>query len=91
MNPTRLRELCAAPELALLPPMLAMLDAIVSSLHAQHPTIEHEWTAGDPHTLRDARALVAAIARTRRAVVDYRAAVRRSLRTPYGDIDDLPF
>lgn len=91
MNAARLRELCAAPELALLAPMLALLEAIVSSLRAQHPTLDDEWTASDPPTLRDARALVAAISRTRRAIVDYRAAVRRSLRAPYGDVDDLPF
>ena len=58
---------------------------------AQHPTIEHEWTASDPHTLLNVRVLVAAIARTRCAVVGYRAAVRRSLREPYRDGDDLPF
>ena len=91
MNDARLRELCAAPELAQLPPLLAMLDALVYSLCAQHPTIEHEWTASDPGTLLDARVLVAAIARTRCAVVGYRAAVRRSLREPYRDGDDLPF
>ena len=68
-----------------------MLDALVSSLRAQHPTLEHEWTPTDPHTLLAARALVVAIARTRCAVVDYRATVCRSLREPYCDGDDLPF
>jgi hypothetical protein len=91
VNDARLRELYAAPELAQLPPLLASLDALVHSLRAQHPTLDHEWTTSDPATLLEARALIAAIVTVRHQVVAYRRAVRHSLRQPYCDGDDLPF
>jgi hypothetical protein len=91
VNDARLRELWAAPELAQLPPLLAGLDALAIMLRAQHPTLDHEWTAADPASLLEARALIAVIASTRRRLVAYRRAVGRALRDPYCDGDDLPF
>lgn len=91
MNEDRLREFWAAPELAQLPPLLAVLDALAASLRVQHPTLDHEWTASDPPTLLEARALAAILVRARCAVLAYRRVVRRSLRGPHHDCDDLPF
>jgi hypothetical protein len=91
VNDSRLRELWAAPELAQLPPLLAALDALATMLRAQHPTLDHEWTATDPPSLLEARALVAVIATTRNQLIAYRRAVARALRNPCADGDDLPF
>lgn len=91
MNEARLRELWAAPELAQLPPLLAGLDALAIMLRAQHPTLDHEWTATDPPSLLEARALIAVIATARGQLVAYRRAVARVLRNPCADGDDLPF
>ena len=86
-----MRELWAAPELAQLPPLLAGLDALASMLRTQHPTLDHEWTATDPPSLLEARALIAVIATARDQLVAYRRAVARALRHPCCDGDDLPF
>jgi hypothetical protein len=91
VNDARLRELWAAPELAQLPPLLAAFNALAAMLRAQHPTLDHEWTATDPASLLEARALVAVIATTRAQLVAYRRAVGRALRDPDGNGDDLPF
>lgn len=90
-NEARLRELWAAPELAQLPPLLAALDALALMLRAQHPTLDDPWTATDPASLLEARALITVIATARRQLVAYRRAVHRALRVPYCDADDLPF
>jgi hypothetical protein len=91
VNDSRLSELWAAPELAQLPPLLAGLDALAIMLRAQHPTLAHEWTATDPPSLLEARALIDVIATARTQLVAYRRAVARALRDPYCDGDDLPF
>lgn len=86
-----MRQLWAAPELAQLPPLLAGLDALAIMLRVQHPTLEHEWTATDPASLLEARALIEVIATARTQLVAYRRAIGRALRDPYCDGDDLPF
>lgn len=86
-----MRDLWAAPELAQLPPLLAALDALAIMLRAQHPTLDHEWTATDPASLLEARALIAVIASARTQLVAYRRTVGRALRNPSGDSDDFPF
>lgn len=86
-----MRDLWAAPELAQLPPLLAALDALAIMLRAQHPTLDHEWTATDPASLLEARALIAVIASARTQLVAYRRTVGRALRNPLSDSDDLPF
>jgi hypothetical protein len=91
VNDARLRELYAAPELALLPTLLAGLDALAIMLRAQHPTLDHEWTESDPASLLEARALIAVIASARNQLSAYRRAVCCALREPYCDGDDLPF
>jgi hypothetical protein len=91
VNSARLSELWAAPELAQLPPLLAGLDALATTLRAQHPTLEHVWTATDPGSLLEARALIQVIATARTQLLAYRRAVRRALRNPYCERDDEPF
>jgi hypothetical protein len=85
------RELWALPELALLPVALATIDALLAALEAQHGTLTDEWQTGDPATLRDARALVLELQRTRGALVRYVRAVRRPLHMPAAVRELLPF
>lgn len=85
------RELWALPELALVPALLAMLDGMLASLHAQHGTLREHWQPGDPPSLRAARALADELLRARYAITRYTRAARRTLREPRGDDHDLPF
>jgi hypothetical protein len=85
------RELCALPELALVPALLAAVDGLVVSLHAQHGTMREHWQPGDPASLRAARVLADELLRVRRAVMRYARAARRTLREPRGDDHSLPF
>ena len=66
MKPPSVRELWALPELALLPVLLAAIDGMLASLHAQHGTLREEWQPGDPPTLHEARALADELERARR-------------------------
>ena len=91
MKPPTLRELWALPELALVPALLAAIDGLLASLHAQHGTLREDWQPGDPPTLREARALAHDLVRARRALRRYACAVRRALRQPIRHDDQLPF
>jgi hypothetical protein len=91
MKPPSVRELCALPELALLPALLAAIDGLLASLHAQHGTLREDWQPGDPPTLRQARALADELLTARRALRRYACAVRRPLRQPIPHHDQLPF
>jgi hypothetical protein len=85
------RELWALPELALVPALLAGVDGLLASLHAQHDTLQEHWQPGDPSSLRAARVLADELLRVRRAVIRYTRAARRTLREPRGDDHSLPF
>jgi hypothetical protein len=91
MKPPSVRELWALPELALVPALLAAIDGLLASLHAQHGTLREGWQPGDPPTLREARALVDELDTARRALRRYARAVRRTLREPVRHDDQLPF
>lgn len=92
MKTPDIRELWAAPELALVPPLLAAVDATLAALRAQHDTLDHEWLPADPHSLRAARAVTAELGRTRAALLAYVCAVRRALHADGDTRDDsLPF
>ena len=91
MKPPSARELWALPELALVPALLAAIDGLLASLHAQHGTLRDEWQPGDPNTLCEARALVDELDTARRALRRYARAVRRALRQPEQQDDQLPF
>lgn len=83
-------ELWAMPELALVPALLAAIDGLLASLHAQHGTLHEEWLPGDPPSLVHARLLADQLVRARAALQRYVRAVRRSVKTPT-DQDPLPF
>jgi hypothetical protein len=85
------RELWALPELALVPALLAAVDGMLASLHAQHGTLREHWQPGDPPSLHAARVLADELLRVRGAVVRYTRAARRTLRQPRGDDHSLPF
>jgi hypothetical protein len=85
------RELRALPELALVPALLAAVDGLLASLHAQHGTLREHWQPGDPHSLRAARVLADELLRARHAIRRYPRAARRTLREPRRDDHSLPF
>ena len=91
MKRPTVRELWALPELALVPALLAMLDGMLASLHAQNGTLLEQWQPGDPPSLRAARALADELLRARRPIVRYTRAVRRTLYEPPRDDHSLPF
>jgi hypothetical protein len=85
------RELWALPELALVPALLAAVDGLLASLHAQHGTLCEPCQPGDPPSLRAARVLAAELLRVRSAIIRYTRAARRTLREPRADDHSLPF
>jgi hypothetical protein len=91
MKPPTVRELWAMPELALVPALLAAIDGMLASLHAQHGTLQELWRPGDPPSLRAARLLADELLRARRALIRYSRSVRRTLREPRGVDHSLPF
>lgn len=91
MKPPSVRELWALPELALVPALLAAIDGLLASLHAQHGTLREDYQPGDPPTLRQARALADELHTARRALRRYVCAVRRALQQPVRHDDQLPF
>jgi hypothetical protein len=91
MKRPSVRELWALPELALLPALVAAIDGLLASLHAQHGTLNDDWQPGDPPTLHEARALAEDLLRARRAISRYARAVRRVLRQPRTTDDSIPF
>jgi hypothetical protein len=91
MKQPSVRELWALPELALIPALLAAIDGLLASLHAQHGTPREDRLPADPRTLREARALADELHTARRALRRYVCAVRRTLRQPVRHDDQLPF
>jgi hypothetical protein len=91
MKRLTVRELWALPELALVPALLAAVDGMLASLHAQHGTLGEHWLPGDPPSLRAARVLVDELLRARFAIIRYARAARRTLRKPRGSDHSLPF
>ena len=91
MKTPSVRELWALPELALVPALIAAIDGLLASLHAQHGSLRDDWQPGDPNTLAEARALVDELDTARRALRRYARAVRRTLRQPEQQHDQLPF
>jgi hypothetical protein len=91
MKRPSVRELWALPELALVPTLVAAIDGMLASLHAQHGTLRDDWQPGDPPTLREARALAHELLRARRALRRYARAVRLTLRDTDRVDHELPF
>lgn len=92
MKTPHVKELWAAPELALAPPLLAALDATLAALRAQHATLDEEWLPSDPRSLHAARAFVAELARARAALLAYVRDTRRALRRHHAVVRaPLPF
>lgn len=85
------RELYALPELALVPALVAALDGLLASLHAQHGTLREHWQHGDPPSLCAARVLADELLRSRSALLRYTRAVRRTVRQPRRGHQPLPF
>ena len=54
MKRPTVRELWALPELAIVPALLAVLDGMLASLHAQHGTLKEHWQPEDPPSLCEA-------------------------------------
>lgn len=91
MKTPSVSELWAMPELALLPALIAAIDGLLASLHAQHGTLNDDWQPGDPPSLAQARLLVDELVRARSALRRYVRAVRASLNQAPPDQEPLPF
>jgi hypothetical protein len=96
MRPLNLKELSTARELVELRLLTAALNALLTVLRFEHPTLQALAEPTDPPTLRAARRLArhalllrAACRHYRAACRHYRAAVRRVLADP--PADDFPF
>lgn len=87
-----IKELWAAPELALVPTLVTTVDAMLATLRAQHGTLDHDWRPTDPRSLRAARVFAAELSRARGALLVYIREARLALRDPIDEHDDpLPF
>jgi hypothetical protein len=89
MNLRRRRELCAARELIEIRVLAAALDALLTALRFEHPTLDTLAEPTDPPTLRAARGLVSQLRLLRAGLRSYRAALRDVLAHPPDD--DIPF
>ena len=89
MSPRLRRELCLAPELLELRLLAAALDALLTALRFQHPTLDRSDGPDPPPTLRAARRLALRARALRAELRAYRAALRALLQHPPDD--DLPF
>ena len=89
MNLQRRRELCAARELVEIRLLTAALDALLTALRFEHPTLDTLGEPTDPPTLRAARRLLSHLRLLRSGLRSYTAAVRRVLDDPPDD--DIPF
>ena len=89
MSPALRRELYAARELIELRLLTAALDAVVTALRLEHPTLDILAEPDDPHTLVAARHVVVAVRALRAALRAYRTALRRPIAGPL--YDDVPF
>jgi hypothetical protein len=87
-----LRLLAAAPELATLALLDHALAVCAITLLAEHPTLDHDLRPEpEPPSLREARRLIAAAQRFRRAIARYRNAVLDVLVPPDTDDETSPF
>jgi hypothetical protein len=87
-----LHLLAAAPELATLALLDHALAVCATTLFAQHPTLAHDLRPEpEPPSLREARRLIAATHRSRRAITRYRNAVLDVLVPPDTDDETSPF
>jgi hypothetical protein len=84
-------EAFIAPELALMPALLVLLDGSLVLLRAQHPQLDRPAQRGDARTLGAARALQIEIASTRGALQRYMRAARRAVRDAVQGDGELPF
>jgi hypothetical protein len=89
MNFRRRRQLCAARELLEIRLLAAALEALLTALHLEHPTLDTLAEPTDPPTLRAARSLVSQLRLLRAGLRSYRAALRDALADPADD--DIPF
>lgn len=89
MNLAQRRRLYAARELVEIAVVRAALDALDIALELEHPTISEINEAGDPPTLRRARAVARFATDLRCALVQYCKALDRAFDTVPDD--DLPF
>jgi hypothetical protein len=89
MSPRVRRELLAARELVEVRLLAAALDALMTALRLEHPTLH---TLGDPSeadTLLAARRLAVEVRALRAALRAYRTAVRRVIAAPLHE--EMPF
>jgi hypothetical protein len=84
-------EAFIAPELALMPALLVLLDGSLALLRAQHPQLDRPAQRGDARTLGAARALQIEIASTRAALLRYIRSARRAVRHAVAADAQLPF
>ena len=89
MNLRRRRELCAARELLELRLLAAALEALLTALRFEHPTLASLARPKDPPTLRAARRLVSQLRLLRSGLRSYQHTLRRVLADPPDD--DIPF
>ena len=88
--PLDFRLLAAAPELATLALLDSALTVCAAAILAEHPTLNHDLRPHpEPHSLREARRLLAAAHRLRGVVARYRSAVQDSLVPSRDDTTDL--
>ena len=90
MKPLSDAEAAVAPDLALVPALLALLDATLLLLRAAHPTLELGRSPDEPCRLRYARAVAAQLAQTSLALRRYARAARRHAREAAQDAE-IPF
>ena len=89
MNPKLRRELLAARELVEVRLLAAALDAVITALRLEHPTLDALGDPSEADSLLAARRLVVEVRALRAALRAYRAAVRRVIAPPLHD--DMPF
>ena len=90
MKPLSDAEAAVAPELALGPPLLALLDAMLLLLRAAHPTLELGRSLDEPLRLRAARDLATQLRIASAVLRRYARAARRDARDAARDAD-IPF
>jgi hypothetical protein len=89
MSPQVRRELLAARELLEVRLLAAALDAVMTALRLEHPTLHALGEPSDADSLLAARRLAVEVRALRAALRAYRAAVRRVLAAPLDH--DMPF
>jgi hypothetical protein len=84
-------EAFVAPELALLPALLVLLDCSLVLLRAQYPQLERPAQHRDTRALRDARSLHVEIESARAALLRYLRTARRAVRDAIYADGEIPF